>query len=87
MGVKVNAQEQPGLEYVQGIASDEDIREEVDTFMFEGHDTTTSGIAFALYLIARHKEVQEKLVEEVKHVLGTDKRDRLRNVTYKISSI
>lgn len=53
--------------------SNEDIREEVDTFMFEGHDTTTSGIAFALYLIARHREVQNKLVEEIKHVLGTDK--------------
>ncbi|XP_065366485.1 cytochrome P450 4d2-like [Calliphora vicina] len=53
--------------------TNEDIREEVDTFMFEGHDTTTSGIAFALYLIARHPEVQEKLLEEIKHVLGTDK--------------
>ncbi|KAI8115355.1 putative cytochrome P450 4d14 [Lucilia cuprina] len=53
--------------------TNEDIREEVDTFMFEGHDTTTSGIAFALYLIARHPEVQAKLVEEIKHVLGTDK--------------
>ena len=53
--------------------NNEDIREEVDTFMFEGHDTTTSGIAFALYLIARHPEVQQKLVDEITHVLGTDK--------------
>lgn len=60
--------------------TNEDIREEVDTFMFEGHDTTTSGIAFALYLIARHPVVQEKLFEEITHVLGTD---RNKAVTYR----
>nr|AID61457.1 cytochrome P450 [Calliphora stygia] len=48
--------------------------------MFEGHDTTTSGISFALYLIARHPQVQEKLVEEIKQVLGTDKH---KPVTYR----
>lgn len=53
--------------------SNEDIREEVDTFMFEGHDTTTSGISFALCLISRHPEVQQKIIEEIKEVLGTDK--------------
>lgn len=53
--------------------SNEDIREEVDTFMFEGHDTTTSGISFALYLISRHPAVQTKLVQEITQVLGTDK--------------
>ncbi|KAM7346802.1 putative cytochrome P450 4d14 isoform 2-T2 [Cochliomyia hominivorax] len=60
--------------------TNEDIREEVDTFMFEGHDTTTSGISFALYLIARHPEVQEKLVEEIRQVLGSDKH---KPVTYR----
>ncbi|XP_030378385.1 probable cytochrome P450 4d14 [Scaptodrosophila lebanonensis] len=53
--------------------SNEDIREEVDTFMFEGHDTTTSGISFTLYLIARHPQVQAQLFQEIREVIGDDK--------------
>ena len=46
-----------------------DIKEEVDTFMFEGHDTTTSGIAFTLYHLSRHQEIQQKVYEELVEVL------------------
>ena len=52
--------------------SDNDIREEVDTFMFEGHDTTTSAISFAFYNIAMHPEIQQKIYEESRSVLGDD---------------
>nr|XP_040230967.2 cytochrome P450 4d2-like [Anopheles coluzzii] len=54
--------------------SDLDIREEVDTFMFEGHDTTTSGIAFTFYQLAKHPEIQEKLYREIQDVLGVEYR-------------
>ncbi|GLH04905.1 Probable cytochrome P450 4d20 [Gryllus bimaculatus] len=47
---------------------DIDIREEVDTFMFEGHDTTEAAISFAIYLLACHSDVQEKVLEELKSV-------------------
>ncbi|CAD5125172.1 DgyrCDS13415 [Dimorphilus gyrociliatus] len=50
--------------------SDQEIADEVDTFMFEGHDTTAAGISFALYNLAKYPEIQEKCREEVMEVLG-----------------
>ncbi|KAM4642206.1 cytochrome P450 4B1-like [Discoglossus pictus] len=53
----------------QGL-SDEDLRAEVDTFMFEGHDTTASGISWILYSMAKYPEHQQKCREEIRGVLG-----------------
>ena len=50
--------------------TDGEIRDEADTFMFEGHDTTTSGIAWTLYCLAQHPEHQDKIREEVQEVLA-----------------
>ena len=49
--------------------SDLEIRNEVDTFMFEGHDTTTSGMSWTLYCLAQHPQHQDKIREEVRSVL------------------
>lgn len=59
----------------QGL-SDEDVRAEVDTFMFAGHDTTASGISFILYNLACHPEHQKLCREEIMQVLdGKDTMD------------
>eukprot|EP00794_Sanderia_malayensis_P012110 gene12110-13361_t len=44
------------------------IREEVDTFMFEGHDTTAAGIFWTIYLLGRHPDALKKVQEEVDRV-------------------
>ncbi|XP_015750581.1 PREDICTED: cytochrome P450 4V2-like [Acropora digitifera] len=51
--------------YDNGEISREGIREEVDTFMFEGHDTTAAGITWALYCLGRNPAIQKRVQEEV----------------------
>ncbi|XP_044730897.1 cytochrome P450 4d2-like [Chrysoperla carnea] len=53
-----------------------DIQEEVDTFMFEGHDTVSSGISFTLYLLANHPEIQTRAFEEVRDICGDNLNDQ-----------
>ena len=59
-------------EHENGNISIEGIREEVDTFMFEGHDTTAAAINFAFYHIAKSKRIREKLQREVDEVFRGD---------------
>ena len=56
----------------EGLIDDKGIMEETDTFTFEGHDTTSSGMTFTLLLLAHHPEVQEKLFEEIEEIIGEE---------------
>ncbi|KAM9313677.1 cytochrome P450 4V8 [Pholidichthys leucotaenia] len=66
--------------------SHQDIQEEVDTFMFEGHDTTAASMNWALHLVGSHPEVQQKVHRELEEVFGTSDRpvntDDLKKLKY-----
>lgn len=47
-----------------------DIQEEVDTFMFEGHDTTATALHFCCYLVGSHSDVQAKIHAEIDSIFA-----------------
>ncbi|XP_069136025.1 cytochrome P450 4A2-like [Argopecten irradians] len=53
----------------QGL-TDREVRDEVDTFLFEGHDTTASSLSWAIHALSKNLDEQQKVYEEVKIVLG-----------------
>ncbi|XP_001658816.2 cytochrome P450 4c3 [Aedes aegypti] len=55
--------------------SDRDIRDEVDTFILGGHDTTATAIGWLLYLLGTDPQVQDRVFEEIDSIMGQD-RDR-----------
>ena len=50
--------------------TDTEIRDQVMTLMFAGHDTTTSTVTFALWELAHHPDALARLCEEQDRVLG-----------------
>nr|UUB32667.1 cytochrome P450 CYP4G55 [Dendroctonus rhizophagus] len=56
------------------VINDEEIKEQVDTIMFEGHDTTAAGSSFFLCQMAAHPEIQERVVQELNEIFkGSDR--------------
>jgi cytochrome P450 len=50
--------------------ADKEVRDQVMTLMFAGHDTSTSTLTFMMHELARHPDVVERLQEEQDGVLG-----------------
>jgi len=50
--------------------SDKEVRDQVMTLMFAGHDTSTSTLTFMMHELARHPDVVERLQAEQDEVLG-----------------
>lgn len=56
------------------VINDEEIKEQVDTIMFEGHDTTAAGSSFFLCQMAAHPEIQDRVIQEVDEIFqGSDR--------------
>ena len=56
------------------VLTDQDIEDEVETFMFAGHDTTAANISLTLFLIALNKDVQQKCQNEQSNIFGSSNR-------------
>jgi cytochrome P450 len=50
--------------------SDEQLRDEMMTLFLAGHETTAIALSWACYLISQNPEIEAKLAEELKNVLG-----------------
>jgi len=45
--------------------TDKEIVDEVNTFMFEGHDTTSAGLLWSLYHVSQYPDHTAKLIKEI----------------------
>nr|QQL12336.1 cytochrome P450 CYP4CJ14 [Aphis craccivora] len=55
--------------------NDKDIREEVDTFLFEGHDTSSISMTMTLVLLGIYQDVQDRARDELFDIFGDSERD------------
>jgi cytochrome P450 len=65
LSMLIEAEDEDGSRF-----SDREIRDQVMTLLFAGHDTSTSTVTFLLYELARHPQVLVRLYEEQDRVLG-----------------
>ncbi|KAL1122918.1 hypothetical protein AAG570_003243 [Ranatra chinensis] len=60
--------------YNGGLLTDEEIQNQVDTIMFEGHDTTAACSSFFLCMMAARPDIQNKCIEELNDIFGDSDR-------------
>jgi cytochrome P450 len=65
LGLLVNARDE---ETGEGM-SDAQLRDEIVTIFFAGHETSTMALTWAFYLISQHPHVEARLIEEIGRVL------------------
>ena len=54
-----------------GVGLDDcDIRDNVLTFIGAGHETTALALTWTFYLLAKHPDIERKVLDEIRHVTG-----------------
>ncbi|XP_063223599.1 cytochrome P450 4g15-like [Bacillus rossius redtenbacheri] len=64
-----------------GPISEKEIRNQLDTIMFEGHDTVAAGSSFLLCILGYRQDVQDKVMEEMYEIFGDSDRPATFNDT------
>ncbi|GIX80587.1 probable cytochrome P450 4d20 [Caerostris extrusa] len=59
------------------VLDEEEVRQEVDTFIAAGHVSIAVTVKWALFLVGLYPEVQEKIHQELDSVLGADSKGPL----------
>ena len=54
----------------EGRMDDRQVRDEALTILMAGHETTASALTFALWLVAKHPDIQQQMREEVLAAIG-----------------
>jgi cytochrome P450 len=64
--------------------SDQDLRDQIFTLFFAGHETSATALCWIHYLLSRHPGIRERMFAEVDQVLGRDvpTADTLRGLRY-----
>ncbi|XP_043485917.1 cytochrome P450 4C1-like [Polistes fuscatus] len=57
--------------YETGVYSEQDIRDEINTLVFAGSDTTAETLAFLFLMVATFPEVQQQVYEELYQMYGS----------------
>jgi cytochrome P450 family 4 len=52
-----------------------EVKQQIDTIMFEGHDTTAAASSFVLCMLGVHQNIQSKVYEEMMSIFGKSDRD------------
>jgi len=62
--------------------SDEELRDEVLTMVLAGHETSAHSLTWIFGLLAKHPDIQEKLVQEIKKHENCDPQNYLEEIKY-----
>ncbi|XP_012539146.2 cytochrome P450 4C1 isoform X2 [Monomorium pharaonis] len=61
--------------------TDDELRSQVDTFMFAGHDTTSYAMIWVLFLLGNNLEQQEKVHDELEEVFGNSETVNVKDLS------